>query len=282
MKTNPIKTIITLYKKYKLLRWFWWISFIIPTLGFIFITIGFVIYAHWPRDYSSISALNIENSSEYITLSAHGVKDDKTSWSDELQSVMTTTKPPQLTNVISQHISLNWQPHSNNLFTCSVSGKNLGNEIGRLLASKTKIKGLHLVGHSCGAFVILGICQQLKTLNSIVVVQTTFLDPVSVYSGFFWQYGLDHFGSCADFSDSYIDTGDTVPGSNQNLPHSMTFDVTQARIKSKRKVVPHAWPTQYYIEAYKKQSVPVYFNSPVKFAPSSSQKMINLDEKSHK
>jgi len=262
MSKMNIKNILTYYKNYRLIRWLWWLSVIIPGMGFILVTIGFLTYAHWPRDYSTVSSIIINESSEYITLSAHGVKDDKASWSDKLQTVIATTYLPQLSEVKQQHISLSWQPFSNNVFTCSVSGKNLGEEIGKTIVKNKNIKGVHLVGHSCGAFVILGICEQIKSLNKSIKIQTTYLDPVSVYSGLFWQYGIENFGRCADFSDTYIDTHDTVPGSNQLLPHSITLDVTQVRINNNMDIAPHAWPPHFYIDAYRKKEVPIYFNQP--------------------
>jgi hypothetical protein len=98
-----------------------------------------------------------------------------------------------------------------------------------------------------------------QSINTSIKVQTTYLDPVSVYGGIFWNYGLDNFGRCANFSDSYIDTQDSIPGSNQVLPHSVTFDVTNIRLAAGYKIPPHVWPTKYYIESYKKGSVPIFF-----------------------
>ena len=93
---------------------------------------------------------------------------------------------------------------------------------------------------------IEGICEAVKSDRKDVLIQTTFLDPVSVYGGIFWNYGVEKFGSCSDFGDSYIDTGDPVPGSNDLIPHTITFDVTGARKKSGFKGLPHVWPVVYY------------------------------------
>lgn len=117
------------------------------------------------------------------------------------------------------------------------------------------------MGHSCGSFVILGICEALREHNQSLSIQTTYLDPVSVYSGIFWDYGVKHFGSCANFSDAYIDTQDTVPGSNQALKNAVTFDVTQIRVQNKLNHAPHAWPTLFYIHALREKQVPIYFYS---------------------
>ena len=142
-----------------------------------------------------------------------------------------------------------------------VAGKELGFEIGKHLASQPNLNGIHAIGHSCGAFVVLGICEGAKSVNPSIIVQTTYLDPVSVYSGVFWDYGIVHFGTCADFSDNYIDTRDTVPGSNQALPHTYTFDVTQQQPKKNAQYPPHAWPTRFYINAYKTNQVPLRYKA---------------------
>ena len=198
---------------------------------------------------------------EYITLSAHGVNDSPNSWSDELQALMATAPSPQLGNIVQQHHSIDWQYYSSNVFLCSVAGKKLGVEIGKRLATQSSLKAIHAIGHSCGAFVTLGICEGAKSINPNLIVHTTYLDPVAVYSGIFWHYGIEHFGNCADFSDNYIDTRDTVPGSNQALPNAYTFDVTQLQTAKDAQYPPHAWPPRYYLNAYKRHKVPVFYKA---------------------
>ena len=211
----------------KFIRLFVWLFVIIPGIPFLLGSVGITIYVYWPRDFSSVSQFSIDKRTEYITLSAHGVKDSPASWSDELQLLMAKHPYSQLSEVNQQNQSIDWQAYSSNVFICSVAGKRIGIEIGKHLATQPDLKAIHAIGHSCGAFVILGICEGVKSINPKLIVQTTYLDPVSVYSGIFWDYGIDNFGSCSNFSDNYIDTRDTIPGSNQALPHVYTFDVTQ-------------------------------------------------------
>ncbi len=236
----------------------WWLV-IIPAIPFLLVTIGISIYAYWPRDFSSVTEFEITEGTQYITLSAHGVNDSPSSWSDELQQAMADKTYPQLQLVTQQHQSIDWQHYSDNVFLCSVAGKKIGLEIGERLAKVASLKAIHAVGHSCGSFVVLGICEGLKSINSNILVQTSYLDPVSVYSGFYWDYGIEYFGSCADFTDNYIDTRDTVPGSNTPLPHGFTFDVTLLQTPEYSLVPPHAWPTRYYLNAYKAQQVPILY-----------------------
>ncbi len=242
-------------------RWFIILFIVVPVVPFILSTIGLLAYSFWPRDFTESTNFTINEKTEYITLSAHGVKDSPASWSDQLMSLMREYPPKQIANLHQQTISIDWQDFSKNVFICSTAGKQLGFEIGTRIAKQINIKGVHVIGHSCGAFVALGICKGVKSDNTNIVVQSTYLDPVSVYGGIFWDYGLENFGSCANFSDSYIDTEDSIPGSNQALQHSITFDVTNIRRNGEYNIPPHVWPTKYYIEFYKKESVPIFFET---------------------
>ena len=145
-----------------------------------------------------------------------------------------------------QIISLDWAAYARNTFRCSVNGKRLGKVLGDRLAANPSLQSVHLIAHSCGSFVSLGICEALREERNDVTIQSTFLDPVTVYGGIFWDFGLEWFGTCADFSDAYIDTGDDVPGSNELLPATHTFDVTEARERAGFDGSPHVWPTVFY------------------------------------
>lgn len=253
-----LNKLLTLYREHLLLRWLWWLAVIIPGIPFILFSVGFQLYAHWPRDYSDITAIHLNQNSQYLSLSAHGVKDNPTSWSNELQYIIKNSQ--QFTKLSKAQISLGWQPYSDNALVCSVTGKNIGKELAQKIVLLPKLQAVHLIGHSCGAFVIYGLCEQLKKVKAAIKVQTTYLDPVSIYSGIFWRYGVDKFGDCADFSDSYIDTKDGVPGSNEKLINAYTFDVTDLRLDKNLPYAPHAWPTHFYLNAYKSNQVPIYYN----------------------
>lgn len=249
--------------KTKIIKLISWWFIILPGIGFILTSLGLLAYVYWPRDFSSVTNFPVKDNIEYITLSAHGVNDTPMSWSNELQQLMSTSAYKQLNNIVQQNQSIDWQTHASNVFTCSVSGRKIGKEIGIRLAKQSNLKAIHAIGHSCGAFVTLGICEGAKSINPKLTIQTTYLDPVSVYSGVFWRYGIENFGRCSDFSDTYIDTRDTVPGSNIPLPLSFTFDVTAMQTEKDAKYPPHAWPTRFYLYAYKAKQVPVLFKGDI-------------------
>lgn len=62
--------------------------------------------------------------------------------------------------------------------------KKIGHQLGLRLLKETKVKSIHVIGHSCGAFVALGLCEAVKEQSSDIKIQTTYLDPVSVYAGY--------------------------------------------------------------------------------------------------
>lgn len=212
----------------------------IPGGAFIIVSIGTLVYIYGPINYSKIEMPVSDSEDRHIYVLAHGLRDTTASWSDPLKQIL------EEKNQDARVISLEWKPYSENTFRCSVDGRRIGRIIGKELATGKRLESMHLIGHSCGSFVILGICEAVKSIRDDVSIQTTYLDPVSVYGGLLWNYGLNHFGSCSDFSDSYIDMEDTIPGSNDLIPNTITFDVTDVRKKSNYNGSPHVWPTVYY------------------------------------
>ena len=222
------------------LFWLTNVLVVLPGGCFVLASLTLMTYIYWPVSLDEAAMPDVEPSAEHIVIISHGLRDTAETWSDALKETLSSrTREVQI-------ISLDWNPYAQNTFRCSVDGKRLGESLGSHLAASSNLQSLHLIAHSCGAFVSLGICESLREHRSDVAVQSTYLDPVTVYGGLFWDFGLERFGTCADFSDAYIDTGDDVPGSNQLLPATHTFDVTQARIKAGFEGSPHMWPTVFY------------------------------------
>lgn len=94
---------------------------IIPDIPFILGSLGFIAYAFWPRDLSSVINISLNSQAEFISISAHGVKDNSDSWSDVLQMLIKKNN----TDVAQQNISLDWSEFSDNILICSVSAKKL-------------------------------------------------------------------------------------------------------------------------------------------------------------
>lgn len=228
-------------------RWFTaaiWLLLIFPVLSFLLASASIVLYMYWPRNFDEINtaqfqALQLEDGARHITVLVHGMRDDPRSWIDPLKEVYAAK------DYEGSVLGVDWSPYAQSSLTCAVSGKRVGTLIGEQLAANKSIDSAHLIAHSCGAFVIYGTCQAIKQSNQNIVVQTTYLDPVSIY-GIWWDYGIKHFGSCADYSEAYIDTEDSIHGSNQLIPNTHTYDITRKRKQAGNPVPPHVWPVAFY------------------------------------
>lgn len=235
-------SIPTYFRNRSLLFWLVMLLVIVPGVPFVLAMIGFVLYTFWPISLGRVALPKPDPGTDHLVIISHGMGDTAESWPRALARTLARN------NGHSTIIALDWNPYSQNALRCSVDGKRLGERIGKQAAKHPGLASVHLIGHSCGAFVNLGACRAIKDRQPDVLVQTTYLDAVSVYGGLFWNYGLDNFGTCADFSDAYIDTGDGVPGSNVPLPAAHTFDVTAARLSSGYAGPAHVWPTEYYLQ----------------------------------
>lgn len=223
-----------------------WVLVLLPGIPFVVLSLAYTGYVFWPRNIDAITAIDLDPEARTLVVAAHGVRDSAASWSDELRLALGRDG--------TQAVSLDWRPYSDSPLVCSVVARRIGRAIGQKVAQQHgSLQAIHAIGHSCGAFVALGICEGMRTMAGVegkpIRIHTTYLDPVSVYAGFFWRYGVDHFGRCADFSDAYIDTRDGVPGSNELLPFAHTFDVTAVGRAQAPDEPPHNWPARYYVLA---------------------------------
>lgn len=226
------------------------VSILLPPLLFVLASLLLLLYTFLPVPLTIPSLPE----STRLTILAHGIYDTPDTWSRDMAQLIERNEGSASDNPA---VALNWNKYARSVFRCSVNGLRLGKKIGSQLVAEGSIKALHLIGHSCGSFVVYGICRGLKEEGADVMVQTTYLDPVSNYGGVYSSFGIKHFGSCADFSDAYIDTGDNVPGSNQLLPQTHTFDVTRIRKQTAQGANPHLWPVEFYRRQVKTNQYPL-------------------------
>jgi hypothetical protein len=217
---------------------------ILPTFSFVLGSALALTYIFWPIDISQIAMPSINYSAENIVVLAHGLNDDPSSWGISLKKSFEKQLSQEWE--ASQVIALNWNPYSANTLRCSVDGKRIGAALGKQMARSSQLHSVHLIGHSCGSFVVLGLCEALKAERSDIQIQSTYLAPVNIYGGIFWNYGINHFGGCADFSDAYIDRADTIGLSSKAPSNTYGFDITDILISTGIAVSPHTWPSVYY------------------------------------
>lgn len=223
------------------------VLFLLPTLLFFLVSSVLLIYAFAPVPLAPEKII----STPKMTIIAHGLGDTPQGWSKNLAEIINKSGSGYTAT------ALDWSEYANSIFRCSVNGLRLGKKIGRELAGDKNLQAVHLIGHSCGAFVVRGICLGIKKERKEITVQTTFLDPVSNYGGVIKSFGTKVFGSCGDKSEAYIDTGDSVPGSNQPLSYGVTYDVTPIRGQSSYSGNPHLWPVVHYTDLVKSGRAPL-------------------------
>ncbi|WP_296045240.1 alpha/beta fold hydrolase [uncultured Alteromonas sp.] len=232
------------------------ILFVWPAIPFFVVTLGFVVFSYfpWPLTFDVEAPVVSEQKDELIIL-IHGKDDSPDTWPTAFAKALETSV---LTDK-QQVATIDWYDYSTNLFRVANNARRIGHQLGEDLAEYSQLKKVHLIAHSAGAFMAYGYCETLKQLNPDVFVQTTYLDPLGPYSGFQWHYGTQHFGSCADVSDAYIDIHDNVPGSNVPVEHTHTFDVSALRLADKKyQGTAHMWPIHYYRTAVLSGQLPFW------------------------
>jgi hypothetical protein len=206
----------------------------IYSLFFSELAAGLLAYMFWPKNFDDIDFSQFSEAGPHSGVVAHGVNDNSQSWAKSFKDEFEK-------NGYDGHVfTVDWQGYAKNTLRCAIDGK----RIGERLAETPSLGSVHLIGHSCGSFVVYGACRAIIAKNRAIVVQTKYLDPVSIY-GLMWRYGINKFGSCADYGEAYIDTGDAIPGSHKLLPSTRTYDVTAARLRLGSTIYPHMWPTYY-------------------------------------
>lgn len=231
-----------------------WLLVILPLLTTIIANILLLIYMYWPQSYDEINFQNFRAKQSHAIIAAHGIDDTPSTWIEPLFSLY---QQQQLEGAL---LPVNWSHYARDPLRCAIDGGRIGEKIGQQIAAARQLKTVQLIAHSCGAFVIYKACRAIKAAQPNVVIQTTYLDPVTIYGPLF-HYGIDHFGDCADYSESYIDTGDNIYGSNEPLPHTHTYDVTAIRQHHAVDINPHLWPTQYYRNLVSNDTALTLFNT---------------------
>ena len=109
-----------------------------------------------------------------------------------------------------------------------------------------RLKAVHLIGISVGAFAADEACAAIKSsrLGNSITCQLTLLDPFQQRGVIGTGYGNANFGKTADYAIHYLNTDDPVPSTNEPLTkHCSVVDITNLRPE---KLFGHDWPVVYY------------------------------------
>lgn len=227
--------------KQQLLLWLFLIVFIFPGIPFVLGSIGILLYANWPSSAGVVTHAPIKSDISKLWLVTHGKGDNANTWVLPMVAELKKQADQQ-----TQVIAIDWQEGAQSLLRCSRNASVIGEELAETALKNTQLQQVHFIAHSAGSFMAYQFCKTLKKYRKDIQVSITYLDPVSVYRGLWWNYGVQHFGRCADASIAYINSDDAVPGSNVQLDFAKTIDVTA--LKPKDFSNGHVWPVEYFYQ----------------------------------
>lgn len=159
-----------------------------------------------------------------------------------------------------------WGQFKGSFLRASFDAQAVGRRVCSVLAEEQTtergpIKHLHAVGMSVGAFAA-DSC--IKTFNDIsrqqhlstrTQTRLTMLDPFTSKGVFGYGWGARQFGKGADLVESYVNTDDPVPTTNDPLPIAYNLDVTNSKLKRKFQPLEgdsmHSWPVEYLAQTWR-------------------------------
>jgi hypothetical protein len=143
-------------------------------------------------------------------------------------------------------VAYDWRDAARDRLAAPGAGQAEGEAIAKALEGRP-LTHLHLVVHSAGAHVAYGLEQALSRWPSRPTLHLTLLDPF-LGLGLDFEWGRSRVGTVADFTESWLNRGDGVPGTEVPVDAAHTFDVTDAasRPMGLTGSAPHWWPIDAY------------------------------------
>lgn len=155
-------------------------------------------------------------------------------------------------------VEYNWQAAAADQLRAPHNAQRIGARLGEELAGrKEKLRSLHLVGVSVGAFLADAVATRYVAAAGAdrAHVHLTLCDAFTARSVVglarpTTAFGVRTFGRSADYCECFLNTDDPVPSTSEPLQHAVTYDVTEAA--ARRTFVPlpgdslHSWPAAYY------------------------------------
>ena len=155
-----------------------------------------------------------------------------------------------------------WLQYRGSFVRASFEAQRVGNRICTDLVTGADavgrpIKNLHAIGISVGAFAA-DACTKAYVMHSNGQQQgarLTLLDPFTSKGIFGYEWGVKNMGKYASITESYMNTDDPVPTTNDPLDLAYTIDVTNS--EQKKLYIPkdgdsmHSWPVKYLATNWK-------------------------------
>lgn len=148
-------------------------------------------------------------------------------------------------------VCYDWSQWVGNLIRAAYDSESIGRIIGEQVAAAVNanplgdkvIRNVHVIGVSVGAFAANNMLKTLSTRikpDRKVYKRLTLLDPFTSKGIFGLAYGPRQFGreEYVDYFETYLNTDDPVPTTNEPLKHGVTFDVTESEARRQFKPLP--------------------------------------------
>jgi len=191
-------------------------------------------------------------SARYLLFIVHGSGNTGADWPADLVEKVKTVIPQSGQWDI---VAYDWSTYSEAKLSAADAGIKIGTYIGNTLSSSAyHYERIQFVAHSVGSFVIQAACDAYRSQASRDTrIHLTFMDPFCGRGLFDWTYGNKHFGAGADFAETYINTSDPAPSTNDPLQNAHNFDVTAKAPATLSGRDLHWWPVYYYIDSVTEQ-----------------------------
>jgi hypothetical protein len=140
-------------------------------------------------------------------------------------------------------------------FDSQAVGRKVCTELTNTEGKYGKIKELHVIGVSVGAFAADSCTKTYKSLSQDPGnTRLTLLDPFTSKGVFGYGWGVSNFGKAADIAEVYLNRDDPVPTTNEPLQNAYNFDVTKSKARSAFQPATgdsmHSWPVVYLAQTW--------------------------------
>lgn len=181
-----------------------------------------------------------------LVLAIHGGGDDPQVWAEGLLDALGPRLPSPARW---ERVAYDWEDAASNRSKAAKRGLALGEELaGELLAMDPPYEHVLIIAHSVGAFVAHGLSVELGLAAGGPRVHVIFLDPFTMRGVFDWDHGQSLFGQGAAVAESYYNSDDPAPTTNEPLEHARNVDVTALRPGDLDEDSWHWWPIDAWLE----------------------------------
>jgi hypothetical protein len=176
----------------------------------------------------------------------HGSGDGPERWAQPMIELLRPRVPVAVSSDV-QFVAWDWKEAARDKLTAAERGQAEGVALAEALRS-TNVRYLHVIAHSAGAHVALGLEQALAEWpDRRPVVQLTLLDPF-LGKGLDFEWARSRLGAHSDFVEQWINVGDGVPGTETTVDAAHVFDVSHSVAKPQGLTgsQAHWWPIDAY------------------------------------